>query len=277
MTRKIHQLMDFRNHHHNIGGLVNGIALSVSCIEDKNETIESIKHACADIIKEYQNFSNNLNTNHKKDFVERSNILSDNLNNVTNLLNNIIGDFKNLDFKVIKLDTDLNDLKLLRSFCTTLNARITDLLNFSDEYEHVKLNEIISSAITITQRTYADVQFFTSIISDSPIRVNRVRFDQVFENLFCNSAKKKNTACIFIEIKDNYSRKYKTIKVIDDGPGISHELLPSLFLEKDTISGLGLPFVKTVIDHHKGVIAADNDPKRGARFIIEIPLQIMSD
>jgi PAS domain S-box-containing protein len=69
-----------------------------------------------------------------------------------------------------------------------------------------------------------------------------------------------------------------TIRISDNGPGISPELLPKIFEPFFTTksekggTGLGLSIAKKILDNHHGSIAAASDPGTGTTFTITMPL-----
>jgi signal transduction histidine kinase len=66
------------------------------------------------------------------------------------------------------------------------------------------------------------------------------------------------------------------LSVIDTGPGIPTELFPRLFeafvTTKTTGVGLGLAVSRRIAENHGGTLTAGNSPKRGARFLLRLPL-----
>jgi signal transduction histidine kinase len=68
-----------------------------------------------------------------------------------------------------------------------------------------------------------------------------------------------------------------TVTVTDNGPGVPEELRGSLFYFGATGraggTGLGLPIVRLIAEHHGGSIAYDPAPGHGARFTLTLPVQ----
>lgn len=68
-----------------------------------------------------------------------------------------------------------------------------------------------------------------------------------------------------------------TVTVTDNGPGVPEELRGSLFYFGATGrvggTGLGLPIVRLIAEHHGGSIAYDTAPGHGARFTLTLPVQ----
>src|ERR1700686_1051879 len=69
---------------------------------------------------------------------------------------------------------------------------------------------------------------------------------------------------------------FQRISVTDNGPGIPADVLPKLFrpffTTKAKGTGLGLAVVQKIIVQHGGQVEVRNQPKRGAEFIVTLPL-----
>jgi two-component system nitrogen regulation sensor histidine kinase NtrY len=63
--------------------------------------------------------------------------------------------------------------------------------------------------------------------------------------------------------------------VADDGPGIPapdrEKLFVPHFSTKKRGSGLGLAIVSRIVQEHQGAIRVEDNPPRGARFVLEFP------
>lgn len=70
------------------------------------------------------------------------------------------------------------------------------------------------------------------------------------------------------------------IRISDNGPGLSEDVLPRIFepfvTTRDTGTGLGLALCRQIIRAHGGEIHAANRPRGGAEFLIELPLAAAS-
>ena len=67
------------------------------------------------------------------------------------------------------------------------------------------------------------------------------------------------------------------IRVIDSGPGISHndqdKIFEPFFSSKDEGSGLGLSITKRIMEEHGGFIRLDSDEGHGATFTLALPIK----
>jgi signal transduction histidine kinase len=107
------------------------------------------------------------------------------------------------------------------------------------------------------------------------------RLRQALTNLIDNAARYSGTRGR-IEISARAVGSDVVVEVSDNGRGIAPTLLPrifDMFVRERTGSdgagglGLGLAFVKQLVEHHDGTVVAHSDgPGRGARFELRIPL-----
>jgi two-component system sensor histidine kinase KdpD len=103
---------------------------------------------------------------------------------------------------------------------------------------------------------------------------------KVFFNLIDNSLK-YSPADTSIDIKATLLKDKVKIEVKDQGVGIPKGDLKRIFDKFYRIerpqqimgTGLGLSICKGIIEAHGGQIAAQNNPDRGATFVVTIPLQ----
>jgi signal transduction histidine kinase len=104
----------------------------------------------------------------------------------------------------------------------------------------------------------------------------------VFRNLLGNAVKYSLPDSRPIELSVTRESDCLTVRVIDDGPGIPHEDLASIFdpffrvdrsrSRKTGGYGLGLSICKRIVDAHGGHIVATNNPGRGACFTLTFPM-----
>ena len=66
------------------------------------------------------------------------------------------------------------------------------------------------------------------------------------------------------------------VEVQDNGTGIAAEKLESIFdpfiTSKPEALGMGLSICRSIIERHGGKISAANNPDRGAKFSITLPV-----
>lgn len=153
------------------------------------------------------------------------------------------------------------------------------LRNAPVERQSIWLRPLIDRVIEVARandscaRTRFSVAFAART---SRVEVNDVQMEQVLLNLVRN-------ACEAMQTTDDPVISFRTkrtdggtlIEVRDNGPGIPQDRLPVLFSPVRGSSGaglgVGLSICRTIVEAHGGSIAAHNDPKGGAVFVIFLP------
>ncbi|MBQ8520622.1 MAG: response regulator [Bacteroides sp.] len=110
--------------------------------------------------------------------------------------------------------------------------------------------------------------------------IDRDKFQKIVLNLISN-AFKYTPGGKAIRLSVQKDEAYFTVRIEDEGSGISAEKLPLLLqrfetLVKDNIlqpsSGIGLSLVKELIELHLGSIHVESEPGQGSTFIVRLPL-----
>ncbi len=148
----------------------------------------------------------------------------------------------------------------------------------------IDLNKLILEIITLYKDTNTGIQFDDSLDTTIPIfEADIGRLRQVLHNLIKNALE----ACSSTDKSDNKisvkthsiateNSHYVEIKINDNGPGISDDVLQNLFdpyvSTKVKGTGLGLAIVKKIVEEHSGVIWAENLADGGTSIVIRLPI-----
>ncbi|RYY76191.1 MAG: response regulator [Gammaproteobacteria bacterium] len=177
---------------------------------------------------------------------------------------------------------------------TTLTRLVNDLMDISRitrgqlllERKPVLLGDLlkhVASSVTpyMEQRGH---QLTVVIPEDLPLTVNGdgTRLEQVFNNLLNNAGKYTDRGGR-ISLTVSASETDAIIKVIDNGAGITSNILPhvfDLFVQSDATRtraegglGIGLTLVRQIVQGHGGsVFAASNGAGQGSEFTVHLPL-----
>ena len=113
--------------------------------------------------------------------------------------------------------------------------------------------------------------------------VDALRIEQVFRNLFENSL----SACsdpVWIEIRvaeePQEGQLFLRVSVRDNGPGLSPEarakVFEPFFTTKQRGTGLGMAISQRIVKAHGGDLCVSNSNKRGAEFVLLLPLDTVA-
>jgi signal transduction histidine kinase len=133
------------------------------------------------------------------------------------------------------------------------------------------LRHLLKQNVTVEKR-YGDV---------GRVRGHAGQINQVFMNLLTNAAQAlagRDHATITIATRGDAAGV--EVKIIDNGPGISSDVLPRIwdpfFTTKDVGegTGLGLSIVHELVERHGGSIECDTKLGEGTTFTVKLPRQI---
>jgi two-component system, NarL family, sensor histidine kinase EvgS len=192
----------------------------------------------------------------------------------------------------IMLNQKLNDeelkyeLELITDYSQHLSSTIDDFRNFfkTDKIKiECTLEELINKSLNIIKTSFEsnNIELETNYQFNEYIYVYSTEIQQVILNIL------KNAEDVLTD-KDSFNRKIKiktyekdnfaTIEIIDNGGGISNEIINNIFdpyfstKKAKEGSGLGLYMSKTIINEHcQGYLTAQNS-ELGATFKIKLPI-----
>lgn len=119
--------------------------------------------------------------------------------------------------------------------------------------------------------------------TDSTIEADKMHFTNVLFNLLDNAVKyRRENVNLDLMIRTWNNNNKIFISIEDNGLGIKKENLKKIFDRFYRVStgnrhdvkgfGLGLAYVKKIVEDHKGTIKAESELGKGTKFIISLPL-----
>jgi two-component system, OmpR family, phosphate regulon sensor histidine kinase PhoR len=167
---------------------------------------------------------------------------------------------------------------------TILQAALMDRqelkLNLSKVHLHEMLGQVLENYQLQLESRNGQVQTLFNAKNDL-ISVDEVHFSNLLSNLIDNAIKYSNEN-ILIKVSTHSTSKLLLIRIEDNGIGMSKETVKRIFekfyrahtgnLHNVKGFGLGMSYVKTVIDAHKGKMRVESTLGKGSVFTIEVPL-----
>ncbi|MDR1368687.1 MAG: HAMP domain-containing histidine kinase [Dysgonamonadaceae bacterium] len=150
------------------------------------------------------------------------------------------------------------------------------------EPKQISIPDFIN-AYSENYRDAADIQIFIDT-SINHFTADEIHFTNVMDNLVENAVKYSDSrAQITIRVYEVNSKLIFSVK--DQGIGMNSSDKKHIFekfyrinskkvMKKDGF-GLGLTYVKAVIEAHHGNVSVDSEPDKGSVFYVEIPLSVI--
>lgn len=179
-----------------------------------------------------------------------------------------------IKFQAKKINSFLNDLLLtakMENEKVVLNCR------------PLAINSLIKEAVDCSEHllNQKEIKIKMNLIPDETfVELDYNLFARVFDNLISNAAKYSKMKSI-LEIQTEKIAKKLIIRVKDQGYGIPDENKQTIFSKFEIVNlrkkgtvqvGLGLAFVRLIVEAHNGTIRVEDNQPKGSVFVIELPL-----
>lgn len=184
------------------------------------------------------------------------------------------------------------DLAQVRACAVQLNELNEGMLRRMDElYRTVKNNAISLTAVPVSELAEAAVERFHGKYPDQPVEVDvntgrpvladLSHLSEALCNLLCNgyeAAVQAGRENPHVRLRIRGERMWTVVEVEDNGPGIPAEIRVKIFepffTSKNTNYnwGMGLYYVRKIVQSHFGRLRLESRDGEGARFQIMLPL-----
>jgi len=223
----------------------------------------------------------------------------------TDFINNMTHEFKtpiatiNLALDSIRNPKIIDDkekvfryLRMIKDENKRMHAQVENVLRISKleknelniSKERLKLHDLIEDAMTHVELIVEDRKGYIKLHLDaakSSILANETHFTNVIVNVFDNAIKYSDGAPKIDVYTENIGNNI-LLKISDKGNGMSKQVQKRIFekfyrehtgnVHNVKGHGLGLAYVKRIIDDHQGHISVESEKGKGSTFTIRLPL-----
>lgn len=156
-------------------------------------------------------------------------------------------------------------------------------LNLKPVHAHEVIKEVADNFTLQLEEKHGKAELLLNAQNDL-IYADEIHFPNLVNNLIDNAIKySKENVPPMLKITTQTNAKNLVITIEDNGIGMNRETLKKIFerfyrahtgnLHNVKGFGLGLSYVKTMVEAHGGAIKADSTLGKGSTFCIEIPLK----
>jgi len=143
------------------------------------------------------------------------------------------------------------------------------------------IRELVNAFLLKTVKEAPEIRLNVNLVHETQL-LDEIHMSTVINNLLTNAVKYGNNPCI-IELEVYDGNEGLTMEVKDNGPGIRRDELRHIFEKffrgeesKERVIkglGLGLYYVKQIVQAHQGSISVQSTLNQGTQFIIKIPTE----
>ncbi len=172
-------------------------------------------------------------------------------------------------------------LKMIQQLLDTVKAETRGFkLNWKNVPIRSALEEWISGYDAVCSQKGLVFEFRTSSVGDLRVPLDPIQMQRVIDNVLGNALKFCDEGTVRLTVRTHLSRVFFDVE--DSGPGISEEERNRVFnryyqsvatdIKSHGGSGIGLSFVKEIVELHNGQIWIEESDLGGSKFVIALPL-----
>ncbi len=161
-----------------------------------------------------------------------------------------------------------------------LNTMISEILN-ENKQQIVEVDQLFSGILSqISAIEGSEFVHYSGRCQGLNLSVNRIRFSRMIINIVSNSLaaisdKKNETEDGIVNVYADKVDDYIIIQIKDTGSGIAPELMEQIwergFSTKGSF-GLGLSYIRSVVENHNGTIKMESEVGCGTNTILKFPV-----
>jgi len=181
-----------------------------------------------------------------------------------------------------EFQTRLNDfVQSMTDQIDTLSHIAQEFSNFAkmpqSKNERLNLHEIVKSVLSTFENENQTISFYQNTPETAFVFGDKTHLIRVLNNLITNAIQSIPTErAEKISLGLRVSKHHVTLKITDNGNGISPEISKRIFMPNFTTrsngSGLGLAMVKSIVTQMNGKVAFRTQVDKGSSFFVILPL-----
>lgn len=211
---------------------------------------------------------------------EYAHVVSHDLKSPLRSINALISWIKDDNEGKLSLDT-LENFKMIDTTLEKMELLISDVLQYSsiikdkDSSTDLDLNDLIADIKTLTH--FPDHIHFTVKKTLPIIKADRVKIQQLFQNLISNAVNYCDKDNGFVTVDFEEGKHEYTFSIQDNGIGIDKEYHQKIFQifqsidQREESTGIGLSIVKKIVDLYNGRIWLESELGKGTTFFFTLP------
>ncbi|WP_347924021.1 PAS domain S-box protein [Pontimicrobium sp. SW4] len=177
-------------------------------------------------------------------------------------------------------DASIENFELIETTLEKMEHLISDILLYSSigsdsvKEQEVDLNQLV---LDVTQVLFIPEHITVKVLNILPVVYgDKVKFQQLFQNLISNAIKFINKEKGLVEIDVSNKKTYYQFSIKDNGLGIEKKYHDKIFKifhslnDNKESTGIGLSIVKKIIDYYKGEIWIESCLGQGTTFYFTI-------
>ena len=183
-------------------------------------------------------------------------------------------------------------LGMIREENKRMHAQVENVLRISKleknelniSKERLKLHDLIEDAVTHVQLIVEDRKGYINLHLDaakSSVLANETHFTNVIVNMLDNAIKYSDDEPKIDVYTENIGNNI-LMRIVDQGNGMSKQVQKRVFekfyrehtgnVHNVKGHGLGLAYVKRIVDDHQGYISVESEKGKGSTFNVRLPL-----
>lgn len=139
---------------------------------------------------------------------------------------------------------------------------------------HHMIEEVI--ALLQSEARMKNIQIIGKNLLDTTVFCNRTQIKQALINIVKNAIEAVDADGKIMITMNIHDDNYVSIDIIDEGPGVSediiHKLSEPFYTTKREGTGLGLMVTQKIIDEHQGTLQVKKNETKGSTFRLKLPI-----